>query len=101
MRHQLISWVGPSSRMDSYSDPDHSSQDQLEKTQGGTSAWQDALVRPRSVNRLSAVESILMRFSPAERFLLYILTVLLTGSVLFMVITVDKNVSVSIPAQGG
>jgi peptide/nickel transport system substrate-binding protein len=82
--------------MDSYSDPDHSSQ-----TKQGTAGWRAALVKSRSIGRLSLLESILLRLSPAERLLLYVLTATLALSAFVMVSAVDKSVSVTIPARGG
>ena len=58
-------------------------------------------MKPHSLGRLSILEGLLVRFSPAERLLLYVLTALLAGSVLTMAIYLDKSVSVSIPAHGG
>lgn len=84
------------SRMDSYSDPDHSFQ-----TKERADDMRAALTKPRNLGRLSILERLLVRFSPAERLLLYILAALLAASTLVMVVYADRSVSVSIPAHGG
>jgi peptide/nickel transport system substrate-binding protein len=91
--------------MDSYSDPDHLSKaahaNAGAQSSTGASRLQKVLLKPRSIERLTFLESILTRFSPAERLLLYVLAVILTASVFAMVSAVDKSVSVTIPARGG
>ena len=82
--------------MDSYSDPDHSKQ-----TNEHSDDLATMLTKPRKVRRFTVLEDLLMRFSPAERLLLYILAIVLTGSVLVMVTYIDRAVSVDIPARGG
>ena len=84
------------SRMDSYSDPDHSFQ-----TKKRADDMRAASTKPRNLGRLSILERLLVRFSPAERLLLYILAALLAASALVMVVYADRSVSVSIPAHGG
>ena len=84
--------------MDSYSDPDQS--DQIDQT-GAADDLRSMLTKIRRVGRLSAFEDLLTRFRPAERLLLYILSAILAGSVLIMITTIDRAVSVDIPARGG
>ena len=85
--------------MDSYSDPDHS--DHIDQTNERLDDLRTTLTKPRRIGRLSALEDLLIRFSPAERLLLYILSVILAGSVLVMITYIDRAVSVDIPARGG
>jgi peptide/nickel transport system substrate-binding protein len=91
--------------MDSYSAPDHSTQSDLAVQSGNSrprmTGWQEIFFRPRSIGRLSIVESILVRFSPAERLLLYILMVILAASTFAMASSIDKSISITIPARGG
>ncbi len=82
--------------MDSNSDPDHSSQ-----SKSTLRDLNDSLTRTRRLGRLSFLEDLLIRFSPAERLLLYGLISLLALSVLLMVAAIDRKASVDIPAHGG
>src|SRR6185436_11613077 len=61
----------------------------------------DGVVRPRQLWRLGTLEDLLKRFSPGERLLLYIFTVLLGISTLILVIGVNRMISVVVPAAGG
>jgi peptide/nickel transport system substrate-binding protein len=57
--------------------------------------------RERSLKRLSVLETLLARFSPGERLLLYAFTILLGASVLALLYGVNSEVSSEIPASGG
>lgn len=50
---------------------------------------------------MARYEDILRAFSPAERLLLYALTILLAVSALVLVVEVSRAVSLIVPAQGG
>lgn len=84
--------------MDSYSDPDHSNETPLPAP---ARDWRASFTRVRSLGRLSILERLLVRFSPSERLLLYFLSAILAGSTLVMVVSIDRKVSVDIPARGG
>src|SRR5580692_10204050 len=64
-------------------------------------SWQDKLRTERRIPYLARIESLLPRFSPAERLFLYTLTVILAASALLLVIELSHNFSVVTPAQGG
>src|ERR1700722_2960457 len=64
-------------------------------------SWQEKLSSERRVPYLLRFERILTSFSPAERFLLYALSVVLACSALILVIEASHNFSVVVPARGG
>lgn len=64
-------------------------------------SYSDKLIKPRTIPRLSFLEDVLRAFSPGERFVLYVLTVLLGASALSLLVGLNAAVSVSVPAQGG
>ncbi len=61
----------------------------------------DTLTKERGIPRLGRVESLLRHFSPGERLLLYILTILFGASALALLAGANAAVSVEIPAEGG
>lgn len=63
--------------------------------------WQEKLRAERRVRFLAQFEALLPRFSPAERLLLYALSVVLAVSALLLVIEASHDLSVVIPASGG
>ena len=58
-------------------------------------------VKPRQLWRLGSLEDLMRRFSPGERLLLYIFTLILGLSTLVLLIGVNRAISVSVPAAGG
>ena len=60
-----------------------------------------AMLKQRRVSRFSTLESLLVRFSPAERLLLYILAICLGLSTLVLLSAANTTVSVEVPAPGG
>lgn len=58
-------------------------------------------LRPRRLLRLASLERLLIAFSPAERLLLYILTMLLGLSAFALLAGANAAVSVRVPAYGG
>jgi len=78
--------------MEEYSDIDD---------RGTRSAWWSALMQERKTRRLDGFESLLKRFSPSERLLLYLLSAILGLSTLLMLAGLNTAASVSIPAEGG
>jgi len=83
--------------MDSYLDP-HINQEQEIISRDDT---RGTLTRERSIKHLGMMESLLWRFSPAERFFLYVCMALLALSTLWMLTAINNHVSVSVPAHGG
>ncbi|MBM3272241.1 hypothetical protein FJY94_03115 [Candidatus Kaiserbacteria bacterium] len=61
----------------------------------------DALTKERSVPRLQALNEILPHLRPAERLALYVLTMILAGSVLAILVFLNAAVSTIVPADGG
>ncbi len=59
------------------------------------------LMRERSVWRVSLFEDLLRAFSPSERLILYVLTILLGVSALALLAGLNSAVSVSVPSTGG
>jgi peptide/nickel transport system substrate-binding protein len=59
------------------------------------------LFRDRKVGLLGNFESMLKRFSPAERLLLYIFTVMLGLSSILLLAYVNMRISVEVPTRGG
>ncbi len=82
--------------MDSYSDPDHSDKKSVHHEDVVVT-----LTKTRRFGRLSILEDLLFRFSPAERLVLYILSAVLAISVLMMITSIDRAASVDIPTRGG
>lgn len=62
---------------------------------------QTTLTKERSILRLSTLNDLLAYFSPAERLLLYILTVSLAVSALVLLAGANATVSTNVPASGG
>ncbi len=60
-----------------------------------------ALTKPRDVQLFLGLENMLPRFSPSERFLLYILTVALAASTLVFLAKLNAASSVTVPVDGG
>ncbi|HVM73570.1 MAG TPA: peptide ABC transporter substrate-binding protein [Candidatus Paceibacterota bacterium] len=86
--------------MDSYSDADHSD-NQANRSGDLVANLHAALTRARRLGRFSIFEDLLMRFSPGERLLLYVLSVTMACSAVLLVVAVDRLVSVDIPTSGG
>ena len=63
--------------------------------------WKSRLTKGRSIPRLTPFESLLYSFSPAERFVLYTLSIFLALSCFVLVVGVARSFSVVIPARGG
>ena len=61
----------------------------------------ESLTRVRRLGWLSMLESLLARFSPAERLLLYVFIIIMTASTFVMLGSINQSVSVSLPARGG
>jgi peptide/nickel transport system substrate-binding protein len=59
------------------------------------------LTKPRAFSRISAFEDLLRRFTPGERFLLYILSITLAASAFTLLAFANVAVSVVVPAEGG
>ncbi len=59
------------------------------------------LVEERSLWRVQALERLLRVFSPSERLILYVFTVLLGLSMLAILAGLNSSVSVTVPAAGG
>jgi peptide/nickel transport system substrate-binding protein len=71
-------------------------------TDSDTSAsWKEQLRAERRVPYLTRFERLLPRFSPAERLVLYALSVVLALSALVLVIEVSHAFSVVVPSSGG
>lgn len=60
-----------------------------------------AFIKPRGVRYFSGFEGLLPRFSPSERLLLYIFTVILAASTLVFLAGVNAKTSVMVPIDGG
>lgn len=60
-----------------------------------------AMTKPRSHSYFSILDGILHTFSPGERLLLYIVSIILSASALALLIGVNAAVSVVIPSSGG
>ncbi len=59
------------------------------------------LVKERSVRRFSLFENMLLVFSPSERLVLYVFTILLGISSLALLAGLNAAVSVTVPSAGG
>lgn len=59
------------------------------------------LSRVRNIPRLSSVENMLRSFSPGERLVFYLLSVVLALSTLALLAGLNASVSVSVPTHGG
>lgn len=55
----------------------------------------------RRIRFFAALENSLLSFTSGERLILYVFTVLLAGSTLFLVANVNNMVSVTVPSRGG
>ncbi len=73
----------------------------MDDSSGNTPVLQKTLTRDRSFLRLSALESLLARFSPAERLVLYVLSITLSVSSLALLAGANATVSVNVPSRGG
>lgn len=61
----------------------------------------EALVKERPLWRLRALEDLLRSFSASERLALYVFSILLAGSALTLVLGLNAEASVTVPAHGG
>ncbi len=61
----------------------------------------EQLMKRRTIKRLATLEDLLARFTSGERVLLYIFSILLTGSVLTIFASVSDALSVPVPTHGG
>lgn len=59
------------------------------------------MTKPRSHSYFSILDGILHTFSPGERLLLYMVSIILSASALVLLIGVNNAVSVVIPSSGG
>ncbi len=66
-----------------------------------TPALKTSLTRERTLVRFSMLDELLSRFSPAERLILYVLTVFLSASALALLAGANETVSVNVPSRGG
>ncbi len=73
----------------------------MDDSSGTTPVLQKSLTRDRSFLRLHVLDELLARFSPAERLILYILTIALSISALALVAGANETVSVNVPSRGG
>jgi len=64
-------------------------------------SWQEKLLTWRRVPFLARFERLLSSFSPAERLLLYTLSIVLAISAFVLVVETSHNFSVIVPAEGG
>lgn len=64
-------------------------------------SYSDKLTKPRSISRFSFLEATLRTFSPGERLVLYVCTILLGVSASALLIGLNGAVSVEVPSQGG
>src|SRR5262245_10429751 len=62
---------------------------------------ESVFTRIRQVSYLERLEALLARFSPAERLLLYVFSILLGLSVVVILIGLNAAISVEVPARGG
>ncbi|MEK7132616.1 MAG: ABC transporter substrate-binding protein [Patescibacteria group bacterium] len=60
-----------------------------------------AMIKPRSHSYFSMLDGLLRTFSPGERLLLYILSIILGASAIALLVGVNNAVSVLVPAKGG
>jgi peptide/nickel transport system substrate-binding protein len=60
-----------------------------------------ALTRARNMRPFEHLERLMRRFSPAERLLLYLLSILLGLSVVGLLVSVNSAISTEVPARGG
>ncbi len=65
------------------------------------SLWKERLTRPRRFSYLSKAEDALYRFTPGERLVLYLLTTVLSLSMLVMLANLNAAASLVVPTQGG
>ncbi len=73
----------------------------VDDSSGNTPVLQQTLTRERSMLRFGAIDELLARFSPAERLVLYILTIGLSISALALLAGANETVSVNVPSRGG
>ncbi len=59
------------------------------------------LTKERSIMRFSVLDELVARFSPAERLILYTLTVTLAVSALALLSGANETVSLQVPSRGG
>lgn len=59
------------------------------------------MLRPRRAWRFAHLENLLRSFSPGERLALYILSCLLGLSALILLASLNKAISITVPAHGG
>ncbi len=64
-------------------------------------SYSDTLTKPRSLWRLSFLKDALRTFSPGERLVLYIFSIVLGASAFALLAGVNASVSVDVPAEGG
>src|SRR3989338_262935 len=60
-----------------------------------------AMIKPRSHSYFSMLDDLLRTFSPGERLLLYILSIILVANAIALLIGVNNAVSVIVPSKGG
>ncbi len=63
--------------------------------------WKEQLTRERRVRHLLRLEAILNHLSPAERLLLYALSLVLLVSTFSLIVLASRAVSTIVPASGG
>jgi peptide/nickel transport system substrate-binding protein len=68
---------------------------------GNTPLIQTTLTKERSMLRFSTLNDLLTRFSPAERLILYVLSLALSISALALLAGANATVSVNVPSRGG
>lgn len=73
----------------------------MDDSSGTTPVLKTSLTRERSFLRFSALDDLLARFSPAERLVLYMLTIFLSVSALALLAGANETVSVNMPSRGG
>ena len=60
-----------------------------------------ALVRDRKIWSFSTLENLLKKFSPGERLALYVCTIVLGSSLVFLLADLNNTISIEIPTRGG
>lgn len=74
---------------------------EVDDSSGNIPVLQKTLTRERSMLRFGALNELLARFSPAERLILYILSIGLSVSSLALLAGANETVSVNVPSRGG
>ncbi len=73
----------------------------MDDSSGTSPVLTTSLTRERSILRLSTLNDLLTRFSPSERLVLYVLTLILGVSSLALLAGANETVSINVPSRGG